>query len=231
MKKYLFGIFAGLVILFTGCLKDDDSYSLDKMWVGFGIVDKQGPGYLSYTITMDDGSVLYPSASNAPGFAVEDKGRVLVNYTILGDKNVSGDQKAYYVKINSLRKILMKGILDITPAIEDSIGNDPIYVRDYWISKNLLNFELRYWGSYEVHYINLVKQPGVLTPANEPIELELRHNKNGDREEIPFSAFVSFDLSSIKLAGRDSVRFVVRSTDYNGDEKSFNGVFHYEGDE
>jgi hypothetical protein len=38
-----------------------------------------------------------------------------------------------------------KGILDITPAIEDSIGNDPIIVRDAWVSKNqLLNIELRY---------------------------------------------------------------------------------------
>jgi hypothetical protein len=226
MRTLMIWTFAILALIATSCQKDDDSYSLGKYWVGFGIVEKSGPD--SFTIVMDNGSVLFPVAGNYYGSWNEDKGRVLVNFTIIGDKNVSGDVKEYFVKLNSVRKVLKKGIVDITPAIEDSIGNDPIIVRDAWVSKNqLLNFELRYFGNYATHFINLVKQPGELTAADQPIELELRHNKNGDREDYSYTALVSFDLSAIKIAGLDSVRFIVRSTNYDGVEKTFEGTYKY----
>lgn len=226
MRTLMIWTFAIMALIATSCQKDDDSYSLGKYWVGFGIVEKTGPD--SFTIVMDNGSVLFPVAGMVYGSWNEDKGRVLVNFTIVGDKNVSGDAKEYFVKLNSVRKVLKKGIIDITPAIEDSIGNDPIIVRDAWVSKNqLLNFELRYFGNYATHFINLVKQPGELTAADQPIELELRHNKNGDREDYPYTALVSFDLSAIKIEGLDSVRFIVRSTNYDGVEKTFEGTYKY----
>lgn len=210
----------------SSCQKDDDSYSLGKYWVGFGIVDKADPD--NFRIIMDNGSVLFPVAGHIHGSWYEDKGRVLVNFTILSDKKVTDVEKEYYVKVNSVRKILKKGIIDITPAIEDSIGNDPIIIRDAWVSKNqLLNFELRYFGNYATHFINLVKQPGELTANDQPVELELRHNKNGDREDFPFNAYVTFDMSAIQIAGLDSVRFIVRSTNYDGVEKTFEGTYKY----
>jgi hypothetical protein len=227
MRTILLWSFAIVALIATSCQKDDDSYSLGKYWVGFGIVDKSGTD--GYRIQLDNGSYLYPVAGHQHGSWFVDEGRILVNYTILSDKDVSGDPKEYYVKLNSVRKILKKGILDITPAIEDSIGNDPIIVRDAWVSKNqLLNMELRYYGNYEVHFINLVKQPGEITADDQPIELELRHNKRNDREDYLYNAFVSFDLSAIKIAGLDSVRFIVRSTDYMEDEKTFTGTYKYE---
>lgn len=226
MKTIWIWTLAIVAVFATSCQKDDDNYSLGKFWVGFGIVDKSGPE--TFTITMDDGSVLFPVAGQIHGHWYEDDGRVLVNYTILGDKNTTNESKEYYVKVNSVRKVLKKGILDITPAIEDSIGNDPVIVRDAWVSSNqLLNFELKYYGRSEVHFINLVKQPGVLTVDNQPIELELRHNKNGDRQDYLFNAFVSFDLSAIRIPGLDSVRFVVKSTNYKGEEKRFEGTYRY----
>lgn len=228
MRTLMISAFAILALFATSCQKDDDAYSLDKYWVGFGIVDKTGPD--SFTIQMDNGAVLFPVAGITYGSWNVDQGRVLVNFTIIGDKNVSGNVKEYFVKINSARKILKKGIIDITPAIEDSIGNDPVIIRDAWVSSNqLLNFELRYYGNYATHFINLVKFPGELTAADQPVELELRHNKNGDREDYPFNALVSFDLSAIKINGLDSVRFIVRSTNYDGVEKSFEGTYKYGG--
>ena len=215
-----------MAILMTSCQKDDDSYSVGKFWVGFGIIDKSGPD--SFTVQMDDGSIIHPVAGNLNGSWFEDDQRVLVNYTIVSDKKVDETDKEYFVKINSARKILMKGIVDITEAIEDSIGNDPVIIRDAWMSSNqLLNMELRYFGNLEVHFINLVKEPGELTAADQPIELELRHNKNGDREDVLFNAFVSFDLSAIMIEDQDSVSFIVRSVDYQGDESTFEGTYKY----
>lgn len=235
MKKVVFLILAGFMFVFTGCFNDDDGYSLNDVWVGFGIVEDS----VTYKIVLDDGEVLIPVAFGGYGHFYENshsgkpkeinKGdRVLVNFTILDDKlNEAGEVEAYYVKVNSVREILMKGILDITAENQDSIGNDPIIVEEYWVTNNLLNMELKYWGQNEVHFINLVKKPGALTDAGQPFELELRHNSNDDTESVPYTALVSFKLDSLQIAGIDSVRFKVKSTDYDGKAHEFNEVYKY----
>jgi hypothetical protein len=75
-----------------------------------------------------------------------------------------------------------------------------------------------------------VKQPGELTEtSNQPIELELRHNKNGDDESIPYTAFVSFQLKALQIEGLDSVQFRVTGMDYDGDEFDYDGYYNYSG--
>jgi hypothetical protein len=234
MKKIVFGILIGFLFVFAGC-NNDDGYSLSDVWVGFGIVENTD----TYKIVLDDGEVLYPVAfggySNwsdddyhGDHHEIETGDRVLVNFTILDDKvDDAGEITAYYVKVNSAKKVLTKGILDITSENEDSIGNDAIVVQEHWVTNNLLNLQLKYWGRNEIHFINLVKKPGVLTAANQPFELEIRHNDNGDEESIPFVALVSFKLDSLQVAGIDSIRFKVKSTDYDGKVNEFDGVYKY----
>ena len=235
MKKVVFLILIGFLFVFSGCNDDDEGYSLGNVWIGLGIVESTD----SYKIILDDGEVLLPVtfAGHDPGYSHDISGnhqeikagdRVLVNFTILDDKvNETGEIVAYYVKVNSAKKVLMKGILDITPENEDSIGNDRIVVQEHWVTNNLLNLELKYWGRNAIHYINLVKKPGVLTAANQPFELEIRHNDNGDEEVVPYVALVSFQLDTLEVAGIDSVRFKVKSTDYDGKVNVFEGVYNY----
>ena len=217
------------VFLVTGCLDDDDYYSLSDMWVGFGIFQETDSNANGYRIVMDNDDVLVPVTANFNVFHyVEDGDRVLVNYTILDDNSDAGeDATEYYIKLNSVKKILMKGILDVTEENNDSIGNDPIKVIDVWMTDSLLNFELKYWGSSKVHYINLVKQPGELTSENQPVELELRHNNNGDDESIPYKAFVSIQLGRLEIPGLDSVQFRVTARDYDNEEFEYESVYHY----
>lgn len=228
MKKIIFGILVGFLFVFAGC-NDDDGYSLNDMWVGFGIFQNDGSN--SYQIIMDNKDVLVPIASNYPPGWQEDLDngeRILVNYTILDEeKDEAGDVQKYYVKVNSIKDVLMKGVIDITPEIEDSIGNDQIIVDDYWMTDSLLNFKLKYWGSNATHFLNLVKEPGDVLEENQPIELELRHNANGDDEAIIYTAYVSFSLNSLRIEGLDSVEFVVTSVDYDGNEFREEGVFDY----
>ena len=243
MKKYVFGmLFLGMLISLTGCLEDEDSYSLGKMWVGFGTIEETSPDPLDYKITLDNGDVLIPVASanyhrwyytgtHDENSRLKNGDRILINYTILDDKmNDQGEVEYYYIKVNSVKKILKKGILEITEENQDSIGNDPIIVKDVWMTDSLLNMEIKYWGRYKVHYINLVKEPGELTSADQPVELELRHNANDDVTDIPYVAFVSFDLEALKIAGTDSVRFRVTSTDYDGEVFEYEGVYDYSHD-
>ena len=225
MKKLFSLMLLGVMLaLFQGCDMDDDGYSLDNFWVGFGLVEKAGD---TFTIKMDDGEVLYPSTTAVLAGDVFNNERVLVNFTSLGNKDNPDHDELYYVKINSLRKILYKGIFDITPAKEDSIGNDPIQVNDKWIKNGILNFEIKYWGGYKTHFINLVKQPGTITSANEPVILELRHNANDDRKDFPYSSFVSFDLSALKIQGKNSTLFKVKAKGFDGKDFEYSGEYEY----
>ncbi|NOR76075.1 MAG: hypothetical protein GQ525_13085 [Draconibacterium sp.] len=228
MKKIVFGILVGFLFVFAGCNDNDEGYSLGDMWVGFGIfkVDEVD----SYKIILDCKDVLIPVASNYPpgwGANIDNGERVFVNYTIL-DEVLESSLPAYYVKINSIKEILMKDVIDITPEIEDSIGNDPIVVEDYWMTDSLLSFKLRYWGYDTTHFLNLGVEPSMsMAPGIQPYELELRHNANDDEDAIYYTAYVSFSLNDLRIEGLDSVQFVVTSTDYDGVEFSEEFVFNY----
>jgi hypothetical protein len=239
MRKIGFIFLLGFIFIFTSCLKDEDGYSLNKMWIGFGMIEQVSSDPVEYRIIMDNGDVLIPVASgyylpwyymgtNDPKSRLKTGERILLNYTILGDREgESGGIDQYYIRVNSVKKVLLKGILDITEENQDSIGNDPIIVKKVWMTGNLLNFEIKYWGRYEVHYINLVKAPGELTAENQPIELELRHNAHGDLQDIPFAAHVSFRLDELQIEGIDQVQFRVTSTDYDGKLFEYEGTYNY----
>ncbi|MGE5426397.1 MAG: hypothetical protein ACM3O8_00800 [Methylococcaceae bacterium] len=227
-RKFLIFLMLGITLGFlSGCnfLDDDDNNStLKDAWVGFGLIQKDSTSD-SFTIELDNGSILIPSNVSYWKDDVHNNQRVLANFTMLGDQQRPDSTKQYDVKLNSLRNILYKGILDITPAMEDSIGNDPIFVKDHWQNKNMLNFELQYLGGSKIHYINLVKQP--TASATEPVVLELRHNNNDDLEHINMSAVVTFDLSSLKVAGKDSVTFKVVAKGFNNYNFEYTGVYKY----
>ena len=239
MKKYFFGILLGVLFITNGCLEDEDGYSLNRMWVGFGMIEEINSDPIEYRITMDNGDVLLPVASeyNRPWYYCDTNDeysrlktgdRILINYTIIGDDaDNENEAEKYYIRVNSVVKVLLKDIMDITPEIQDSIGNDPLIVKEVWISDSLLNFEIKYWGRYEMHYINLVKEPGTLTEDDQPVELELRHNDNGDARDFPFAAYVSFRLNELKIGGLDSVQFRVTCTDYDDESFEFDGEYNY----
>lgn len=220
----MLGITLGLL---SGCDfldEDDDSNSLRDVWASFGLIQKDSASD-SFTIELDNGAILIPANASYWNDDVHDNQRVLANFTMLGDQQRPDSIKQYDVRINSLRNILYKGIIDITPAIEDSIGNDPIYVKDHWQNKNMLNFELQYLGGGQIHYINLVKQPNA--SATEPVVLELRHNNNNDLDRINMSAVVTFDLSSLKVAGKDSVTYKVIAKGFDDYNFEYTGVYKY----
>ncbi len=227
MKKLLFFLMTGILLsLLPGCNMHDDEYSLSNAWVGFGLIQIDS-GDQSFTIVMDDGEVLFPVTHSGYWNEVQNNERVLTNFTILGNKQNPDHNEYYYVKINSLRKILYKGIMDITPAIEDSIGNDPILVKDKWVKNNMLNFELQYRGGNKIHYINLVKQPGAINLNDGPVVLELRHNSKGDTERIPLSALVTFDLSTLKVQGENRTPFKIIAKGFDGDDFEYTGEYKY----
>src|SRR5690554_8078192 len=116
MKKLSLITLLGLIFIVSGCLDDDDGYSLGKMWVGFGIVEQVSSDPVEYRIVMDNGDVLVPIASgysrpwyymgtNDPESRLKTGERILINYTVIGDDGTDGENiEEYYIRVNSVQK-------------------------------------------------------------------------------------------------------------------------------
>ena len=208
MKRTLFFCLIALFAMtFTSC-NDDDGYSLGNFVITSATIEMQSIN--PYVIVTDGGDRLFPSASSVPHFKMHDKQRVWVNYTILGDANESGDIK-HYVKVNEFAEILTKGIFELTPEKEDSIGNDPVRIKGYWFTDDYLTIRFTYGGGGAIHFINLVQD--VNNPQTDdgmPI-LEFRHNRNHDLYNYEQWGTASFDLSKIKVEGENAVKFLLRA--------------------
>ena len=205
-----------LGVIFTSCLKDDDHYSIGDFIVTFGTIEKKSTAVNDYVIHLDHGDKVVPVASSVPSFDIKNNQRVLVNFNPLSDEKLTDSTVTYFAKIEGLRDILFKDIKKYTDVADDSMGHDPIIIKDAWISKTggILTIDMKYYTQGSVHYINLIDN-GEANGVDKPFILELRHNARGDRKDYPATGYVSFRLGYLELAGKNETKFFVRYTDYD----------------
>ncbi len=204
VKGYLLVLTILSITLFTAC-NDDDGYSLDKHWIDIATVENQS-GRSAFFFNLDDGTKMWTVASNFPNYIPKDGQRILADYTILSDKG----EDEYYdhdVKLNDVYTILTKGIFEVTPETQDSIGYNKINVKNMWIGSDYLNVEFTYPGGNKIHYINLVPAEEVYDDGK--IHLEFRHNANEDNASYALWGMVSFDLRSLQDEDVESFSIVV----------------------
>src|SRR5665648_252305 len=125
----------GLGVIFTSCIKDDDYYSVGDFIVTFGTIEKKSTATNDYVINLDHGDIVVPMATSAPWFDIKDNQRVLVNFNPLSDEKLTDSTVTYFAKIEGLREILFKDVKKYTEVADDSMGHDPIIIKDAWISK------------------------------------------------------------------------------------------------
>lgn len=202
-----------LNIIFSSC--DDDGYSLGNFNIDYAVVNKDGNGY---TIRLDGGQVLYPSVSYYPSGYLEDKQRVLVNFTLLQDADTNSPYD-YYVKVNELYKILTKDVVDYHPLQSDSLGHDPVSVNELRLKNGYITFDFFFGGGQPglQHMVNLARHPE--KTADGRILLDFRHNAFGDAYNYRFRGLVAFPIDEALDLQQDSVQFRVR---YDGLEKEEN---------
>lgn len=126
-----YALILSLLLIMTSC-EDDDTYSLDDYRLTTATLHLTDNSFLVY---LDNGSVLYPSVLADVGFLIKDSARVWINYTIMADAPANSDF-TYYARINDLNSILTKGIIESNSANYDSIGCDPVTIKDYWFTDN-----------------------------------------------------------------------------------------------
>lgn len=215
--KLIIPAILGVGLIFTSCVKDDEHYSIGDFIVSFGTIEQKSTALNDYVIHLDAGDNVIPLTTAVPSFEIKNNQRVLVSFNPLSDEKLTDSTVTYQAKINSLRDILFKGIKKYTEVADDSMGHDPIIVRDSWISKTggILTIDIKYFTQGSVHYINLIDN-GEANGIDKPFVLELRHNARGDRSDYPATGYVSFKLDYLKLAGKTETKFFIRYTDYDG---------------
>lgn len=165
-----------------------------------------------FTLQLDDKTTLYPSNMKNSPYGDKEV-RALVNYV---DESGRGDVRS--VRINWMDSIRTK---NTTPSLgldnDAYYGNDPIEIVKDWVTvaeDGYLTLRIRTrWGHRHIpHYIYLLT--GV-NPDN-PYELELRHNAQGDVGGMFGDALVAFNLNDLPRSEGDNVKIKVNWKSFSG---------------
>ena len=233
MKRNVFLVSFVLLSLcmFFSCLDDNEN-----TYVSYGVI-RNFNSTNNYEIFTDKGNTLVVTKTGSSQF-IENGKRVLVNYSILSDKDK--DKKVYEVSVNGFYNLLSKAlvyesfILQDEEVRRDSIGNDPFNRLYAGFGGEYINIAFDFWfDSYsnQTHLINLVYDD--IRADADTIYLTLYHNAYG---EVPDQQYYlsngtgrcSFKISDLLPAGLTSKPVKLTWTQYGYNEpieRSYAGTF------
>jgi len=204
-----------LALLFTAVLTaaafqscdDDDDYIYTGVYPNAMVTVKKtadGGVYLQ----LDDKTTLLPvNMKKSPYYLDEVRAFASIRFT--GDDS-NGYTRAAYV--NYLDSVLTKFTV---PTLGDgndaTYGNDPIDIMRDWttvVEDGFFTLRIRApWGNgSKPHYINLVRG----TNADNPYEVELRHDAKGDTYGPKRDVVVAFNLKDLPDTGGRTVKLKVK---------------------
>ena len=172
-----------------------------------------------FYFTLDNNDKMWISKTNVPYYIPKTGQRIIASYSILSTADTS-HLYSHKVELNNVYEVLTKNIFTITPATQDSIGNDPILIRDIWIGTDYLNIEFAFPGYNMTHFINLVTDTTQIYTDGK-IHLEFRHNANNDNPVYTKSGIVSFDLKSLQTGSSGkSISLVIHTREFTTPENN-----------
>lgn len=230
MKKFKFIGFA-LAILTTmpmlqSCLDDDNGPSEALV---ISTINKISPDSKDFYFTLDNGKKMHPD--NAQGWSGKDYKDGQRAFVIFNELEQPVEGYDYNILVRQIREVLTKDIVTMGGEnTEEKIGDDKINVTYMWISsdRKYLTIEFQYYGTHsedKKHFLNLVINDTQPSPTadnadgdNEStdddfINLEFRHNNEGDSPVQLGEGYVSFKLDEIKdrMEGKKGLRIRVNT--------------------
>ncbi|MFV0545876.1 MAG: NigD-like protein [Bacteroides sp.] len=219
MKKFnliALSFWIAIIPFFQSCMSDGepvDSFVISTIKVP----DAESKDYY---FLLDNGKKMFPSITDwVKGYEAKEGQRAFVLFRDLEQTTEGYD---YSIEVKRIENILTKDIIDLTAENEAEIGDDGINTTYMWIAQGYLTIEFQYYGtnsSDKKHYINLVNntlntEPN---PDEEYIELEFRHNAEGDAPAVLGEGYVSFKLNSLadQMEGKKGLKIRVK-TIYEG---------------
>ena len=214
LSVLVLGLLASVFAL-NSCDMDSDNYNVQRPTA---LVTVYPVTSESFRMQLDDQTVLFPTNMKASPFG-DKKVRALVSYEY--EDNATGNVRN--VRVNWIDSILTKKPAPYlsTPAENDAkYGNDEVDIVRDWVTvaeDGYLTLRFRaLWGGQKPHIINLLT--GV-NPEN-PYEVELRHNQNGDAKYRVGDALVAFNLNdALPDTNGKTVKLTIRWKSSNGDKK------------
>lgn len=207
------------------CLDDDDDVEKYLAVSTIKVPDEAGK---EFYFVQDDGKKMYPGDTRyVSNYKAKDGQRAFVIYTKLEEQPVQGYDSN--TQIRNIVEILTKDIVTLTPENEEKIGDDPINAVYMWVAQGYLTIEFQYYGTHredKKHFLNLViNQLPDSDPAakentssdDDYVNLEFRHNSEGDSPTWLGEGYVSFKLDEIasQLEGKKGLKVRVKTL-YDG---------------
>lgn len=195
-KRYFYHLIGILFCctLFSACLNDNEP---EIVYSTLGTVNADGK---DIKIESDSYGLLIPIN---PGFITSTQTdstgqRVLTVFQYAGSatENESNSTSVELIRVN---KVLTKKADDLRQAgSADIYGNDPIQITASSLSSKHLNIQYEYYGSTNIsHRISLVLNADTQLDEDGLLQLEFRHNNEGDTYTEHLWGIVSYTLESI----------------------------------
>lgn len=218
-KKHLLStiLWLGALSALTACSTDDDNP-----------IDRYRPTALvtvcpgddgSFMMQLDDNTRLVPSNLKESPFGTKEV-RALVNYNESGSYTES--DRIRTVHVNWIDSIRTKLPAETAGDDNDLIyGNDPIEIVRDWVTvaeDGYLTLRIRtLWnGTGARHNINLLTG----TNPDNPYELELRHDANGNTGSYWGDALIAFNLNKLQWDTDNPHTITLRWLSFNGEKST-----------
>lgn len=212
-SKFAFCLFAAAA-LFQSC-SDLDSDHNDMILPTAVVTVKPINNGDQFIMQLDNKTILQPTNLTKSPFGKKEV-RALVNYT----ETVATEDEVRNVNINWIDSIRTKGTVPNLGAENDEkYGHDPIEIVNDWLTvaeDGYLTLRFRtLWGYGSVkHNVNILTD---VNPEN-PYELELRHDANGDLGGEMGDALIAFNLKELPASEDNNVKIKLNWKSFSGDK-------------
>lgn len=230
MKKFKFiGLFFAALAtmpLLQSCL-DDDNGPNEALVIS--TINKISPDSKEFYFTLDNGKKMYPD--NMQGWSGKDYVEGQRAFVIFNELEQPVEGYDYNILVRQIREVLTKDIVTMGGEnTEEKIGDDKINITYMWISsdRKYLTIEFQYYGTHsedKKHFLNLVINDAQSSPTADDeeggsdgsdddfINLEFRHNSEGDSPVSLGEGYVSFKLDEIndRMEGKKGLRIRVNT--------------------
>lgn len=222
MKKFL-GLNKMLVsvsilasaVMFPSCLDDDDN-DYYNYTVPNALVTVKPLADNSFYMQLDDSTTLKPvNMKNAP--YGEKEVRALAN---LSPIESSGREYDKEVHVNWIDSILTKPIAgDLGDKNDEFYGTDPVEIIDDWVTIAedgylTLRFRTKWGDRSKAHFVNLLMGKD----AENPYEVEFRHNAFGDTYGETGDGLVAFKLDALPDTEGKTVKLTLKWKSFSGEK-------------
>ncbi len=192
---------------------NDDDSSVAYLYPDALVTVKHAPDKVVY-LQLDEQTTLLPENLSKSPFGDKEV-RALVSFS-----DQEGDSKGYtkLVHVNWMDSIRTKDMVMTLDDQNDAVyGTDMLEVVKDWVTVVedgylTLRFRTEWGGMHVFHDINLVG--GV--NADNPYELELRHNAHGDTQGQVGDGLIAFKLTSLPDTDGETVKLKLKWNSYSG---------------